>query len=159
MRLYRIFALVLCVFFSTQAGPAKADPMETVYLVASDANMEMADILVSYLENSGTKFVQVKPENLDSVKEYPYFVVIGSPKDQDNISAFAKEMLSPKQWADAQEMGKAGAVIVKTDKNEVLFFFSDYSLKTLITGSKDRWTENFSDWYNIPLSITQIIGY
>lgn len=138
---------------------ASAKAIDTAYLVMSEKNAEAAAPLLEYIKKSGTKHEIVKPEDIASVTSKPYLIVIGSPKDNDPIAKFAKATLSPKQWDSAMQMGKSGPVVVTTGESKVLFLFSDYSLKSMIAGSKDVWTEIFYDWYDIPLSITQIIGY
>lgn len=138
-------------------GAAKA--MDTAYLVMAEKNAEAAAPLLEYIGNSGTKHEILTPKDLNGAISNKYLIVIGSPKDNDDIAQFAKKTLTPKQWDNAMEMGKSGPVIATSGDSKVLFLFSDYSLKSMIAGSKDVWTEIFYDWYDIPLSITQIIGY
>ena len=159
MRFVRFAVFIICGILCNVTASAGADPMDTVYLVVGDNHVEAAAGILEYLKDNCAEYVFVKPDDIASVRDKPYYIVIGSPRDADETTALARRAFSAKQWADAHEMGKAGAVVAKVDDSEVMFFFSEYSLKTLIVGTEDRWVEVFSDWYDIPISITRIIGY
>lgn len=159
MRFTRFLSFVFGIVLCGVAATAAAAPMDKVYLVVGDSHRDAASGIVEYLKDNGAEYALVQPADMAGVQDKPYFIVIGSPRDNDETAALAQRAFTPKQWADAREMGRAGVVVAKVDKSEVMFFFSDYALKTLVAGTEDRWAEMFSDWYDIPLSITLIIGY
>ena len=159
-----ILTLPVCCAMALACAPPSlaaegATYMDTAYVVVAAKNMDAAAPMIEYIEDGGVKCVRGKPEASESVQGKKYFIVIGSPKDDDQISGLAQKALSSIQWKNASKMGKSGMVIASYEGSDIMFMFSDYSLTSLVGGSKDRWTEQFYDWYEIPLNMVQIIGY
>lgn len=151
---------MMCLICMTLLGASFANAaMDTAYIVANDASFAQISGLRGYFADAGHNVVQIKPDQLNELKGKECFIIVGAPKDADGISKLIAKVLTPEQLSQMKKMGNSELVDTQYDGSKVVVFATDYSMKTYVGGTANKWREIFEDWYGIPMNITQIIGY
>jgi len=132
---------------------------DVAYFVASDEIFNQITGIRNYLTNDGVKIVQIKPSELDKLKDIKRFVVFGSPDATDAIGDLIRTSLNETQLNNARRMGKATFVAASVSGKDAIFFATSFGMTSLVKSSANSWKECFESWYGVKIPVTQIIGY
>ncbi|MBG0776123.1 MAG: hypothetical protein H0S85_06770 [Desulfovibrionaceae bacterium] len=158
-RIYLSAAMAFVVAFLSALPMLAHAEDDVAYFVARDTIFEQITGMRAYLANDGVKIVHITPDELQKTKGLQRFIVLGSPDDQDAIGDLIRKSLTEQQVKDARRMGKANLVTATIAGQDVMFFATSFSMKTLVKATAGSWREYFESWYGVTIPITQIIGY
>jgi hypothetical protein len=134
-------------------------------IVANPDTYEMAKIgIIKFLEGGNVRVVRVGASEFENYKSEPYIIFLGGPNEPEGIGDLIKELLTPEELAKASEAGNEKMFIKdgKWAKDQYVMVFAGAdknAVRNAIKKSREQWSEYLASWFDIRLSITDIIGY
>jgi hypothetical protein len=144
--------LLLAGLCWVQSPQAKAG--NNLVVVAGDDNFDDASPWVNFLAEKGITIVHVLPEDFQKAKQEKYIVILGGPRDADEIGAvILKEILNPEELRSVEAEGPR--MIVKSDvwsKGQEVIVFAGKSQQEVTQARKSNraaWWPKIAGWFGI----------
>lgn len=147
-----VLAALLIVVGAIISPVAYGQGGASLNVVANQANFGAASPWVKFLEEKGVQVKYVAPKDFAKAKAEKFVVVMGGPKDADEIGKVVAQALSPEE---AKQIEGAGATIVKSDvwgKDQNVIFFAGMNAQAVEEARKNNretWWPKIAGWFDI----------
>ena len=123
-------------------------------VVANDENFENASPWVNFLDEKGITINHILPKDFSKVKQEKYIVIMGGPKDADEIgTVILKEALSPDEAKAVETEGQK--MITKSDlweKGQEVIIFAGKGQQEVYQARKSNreiWWPRIAGWFGV----------
>jgi hypothetical protein len=156
-----ILSVLLFVAFSgVQSSFAQGGT--NLVVLANDANYQAAAFWVRFLEEKGVQVNHLTPKEAAKVKSEKYVVIMGGPKDTDEIGKLVAEALGPQ---DSKAVDEGPKMVMKSDtwtkgQNVIVFAGKDQqAVETARKSNRDGWWPKIASWFDVEIETQKKGGY
>jgi len=131
-------------------------------ILANDGNYQLASAWVKFLEEKGVQVKRLTPKEAAKVKGEKYVVIMGGPKDSDDIGRLVAEALGPE---DSKAIENGPKIVIKSGlwnkgQNVILFAGKDQlGVEMARRSNRDTWWPQIASWFDIEIETQKKGGY